>query len=1026
MSHGEEPPVGASGRQERLAWLRRPAPAAGALVLGVLAVLSALIAALGPAHEQRSHYEWPPDRLPTASPTVAWVSPLMLMRKEAETLRVRLSCSLPPPLPATGRQPSTTVVSTARDPIAARGLAVVQTSRGLVVRVGSSLVTAIPWPPRQATSPACERILTVAANAWSLSSEDGSQLAEGVVPEPPLVTGLFSNLDLRQGGLSVRVTTEVHGTSPSTRQRAAAALAIVLAVAALALALGLRATSPRRGRRIFPHGKRSLQALRPVDGIVVGVLFLWWVVGPAFYDDGWVRARQLNYAVSGSFSNYYDTWGVGLPLSYWLEWLQHWLFLASGGAAVPRLLPLGCGLVMWTACRWCVSRATGPLARFSAPIWTLAAVFLVGFVAWGMTLRPEPVVALLAVGVLAAMLRFVREPSLGPLAVTAFLGVLAVTAHPSGIVALAPFLASVPEIAGWVRRAGTVLVAKLATVVLSAGSSFILLFFLDSDVAHRRSDYGLFRAVPAHQSGWRDELSRYTSLSDEGWGTPARRASVALLLLAVLAYAARGERSRRPQLDIPAASLAISLLLLVLTPSKWPWHFGTLVALGAVALAAEVSRLSLESANRPRWSLRPFVIILAVLGANGWAWDVRTNWVIFDLTALSWRPDAGEVLSAARGFYLGSFSQWVAVVCAVLLVVGAWELRRRGRARLPAVPWIVAIWTVTIVSFPLLFATVGTFVRDAMASDWTLGTQNVESLQGKQTCGLGDQIVIPVPGSLVSLPPVPDASAPTPPTPTSREDGVPDLAFSRLGVFPSGSAPPLQNLSIWGSRLPDDSARGRFVSPWFSLPEGGTSRVGLFVAGSLGEGNVLALEWGRRTGAGIRSVQLLEIAGSNAAGEIGPHASGWSFLAAGSLPPRPEEADALRVAAVDGSSKPGGWIGFSAPVRYVVHSLTSAIQVPEAKALISPTLALYFPCWTPPRLQSGVAEMPTLIILPESSGLWPLNDPTSPFSSVLDLRQLYALPVTDSSPPPRGITLYRVSSALPGEVVLPPMRYLGD
>jgi len=975
------------------------------VTLAVVASAAALLAALGPADHERSRYLWPPADLPLEKPTRAWAAPLSLVQREAEKLTVRFPCTPAPLLHPDSGAGAATVLATARHPDAAGGLALTAVSRALLLAVGSEAVARIPWPPPARRAPGCTRVLAIDGTAWSLAGEDGVALAGGALPRVPAVTGLFSSVDLGRFPLAVEVTTKVSGTSPSLRQQVSMILAMACAFVALVLVL------PRSGRRRLGDIRRllgrALSALRPVDGAIVAVLGIWWIVGPAFYDDGWVRARQLNYAVSGSFSNYYDTWGVTLPLGYWLEWLQHWLMLGSSAVPVLRLPSLACGVAAWAVCRWCLAQIVGPLEHGrGAARWTLAAAFLVGFVSWDMTLRPEPVVSLLAALVLAAMLRFLQAPSLGLLALAGVLGALALSAHPAGLVALAPVLAASQQIFAWVRQGSAALWTSLAAVVLAAGSVFVVLMFLDSDVGQFRANSDVVRSI--HPTGFGEELTRYSRLSGEEWGTAARRASVVLLLVAVLGYLTRRASRSSLALDLPSKTLAFSLALLVFTPSKWPWHFGALTALGAVALAAEVAHLSSGGLrDRARWSLRPLAAILVVLAVSKWAWGLRTQWVTLDLRTLDWPPNAGEVLGFARRFSFVSLAQSLAVVALVLVVAAAVELRRGGRARLPRAPWLVGAWIVPIVATPLLVVTVGTFARDGFTGDvWTLSRQSVDGLQGESTCGLGDEVVVPRPGSIRAL------------TTVTSGGGA---AFGPSGLWPPFSAPPISGLRYWGSRVPDDDARGRFDSPWFNLPGDRASPIGLFVAGRIGPGDSLAVEWGRRRDATIEFVSTSAVDPEAAVGtELG--GSPWRFLAAASLPRPPEAADVVRVLAADGSRGPDAWFAVSAPVRYERETLGSALRGEGVRALVSPTLLLYFPCASLPRLEHGVAEMPDWVVLEERAVLWPLDQADSPFNPVLDLHTLFKLPLADSEAPPERVRVYHVDRDNLGETVLPAVR----
>ncbi len=88
-------------------------------------------------------------------------------------------------------------------------------------------------------------------------------------------------------------------------------------------------------------------------------IVVWWLLAPLHFDDGWVRARELNSLVSGGFSNYYEYEGENLPLATWFEWLQHFLVARTSSLALHRL-PMAFFLgAAWLVCRWCLARLVG-------------------------------------------------------------------------------------------------------------------------------------------------------------------------------------------------------------------------------------------------------------------------------------------------------------------------------------------------------------------------------------------------------------------------------------------------------------------------------------------------------------------------------------------------------------------------------------------------------------------------------------------------------------------------------------------
>ena len=148
-------------------------------------------------------------------------------------------------------------------------------------------------------------------------------------------------------------------------------------------------------------------------------------------------------------------------------------------------------------------------------------------------------------------------------------------------------------------------------LVVAATSWAVVVAFVGSDVGQRLEDARTTSELGITMP-WRSELGRYTLLDTFPFATPLRRASVALIGLALLGFLSR-RRNGRGMLDLPSTMLAVAVFLLVVTPSKLPWHFGALAGLVALAVAAEVARLRDEGARSRNWELRPFLAIGAAM-----------------------------------------------------------------------------------------------------------------------------------------------------------------------------------------------------------------------------------------------------------------------------------------------------------------------------------------------------------------------------------------------------------------------------
>lgn len=681
-----------------------------AVSASLVALAAAVVAAVGPAKGESSEYSWPPSVLPAETPDRGWYAPLPLLNRVPASIVLRVPCGLAPPLVRDGQ---VRVLATARRPRQAGAFWIEQASDSLRAGVGTSELAAVPWPA------SCPLHLEVTEGELRLPDRV-VPLDTGALDDMPIVTGLFTTLDLGAGEPpDVVVRTRTYATSQTARQSVAAALGAALALFALVFIAEPR----RRVRRLsLGRGLRAAWDARdPTDAVVVGMLLVWWIVAPALTDDGWIWAQYRLLSEHAVDSIYLNNWGLTFPLGYWLIWLGQWPIGLSTDLVFMRVPSLVVLLATWPVCRWCLSGTLreGPQAVVR---WMLAAAFLVGATAWLMTLRFEPVIALMALASLKAMLMFVRAPQIISPVIVALLAVLALTAHPVGLVVFAPLLAAGPQLLRWLRAGGPLLLAASVPILVSALALALILLTVDADLPTRLDSARLVGGEELHREPWWREYIRYTRFDQFGGETAVRRLSLALLLLSVAGWVARSRTPHTSVPTLPARSLGVALVLLAFVSSKWPWHFGALAAVGAVAAAAELARLVREHEQGARGVVRPLVAAILLAVVVLWSWDADGEWSKIDLQETRW----------SYGFGIGGLTWWLAVPL-VLVGVAVLALRRR---RLP----LIIGWTATAATFAAVALTAGLLGYDAAVSSWTATRQNLGVLAGREACGLADQL----------------------------------------------------------------------------------------------------------------------------------------------------------------------------------------------------------------------------------------------------------------------------------------------
>ncbi|MFL6241871.1 MAG: arabinosyltransferase domain-containing protein, partial [Acidimicrobiia bacterium] len=583
-----------------------------------------------------------------------------------------------------------------------------------------------------------------------------------------------------------------------------------------------------------------------------------------------------------------------------------------------------------------------------------------------------------SVVVLVAILRFSQTASLRHLTVGVFAAAVAVTLHPEGVIVVAPLLVAIPTLWRWARRRGSAGFVTLVTLGLVAAAVLVLLVVADTDLAKWRQSRDFFATSEVNRLSWRDEFQRYQLLFEPGlYSAVVRRASVVFGLAALVLFATRPTRRRDAAFDLPVMSLVVGVVLLALTPSKWPFQFGALGGFAALAVATELRRLGREPAGSRSRNLRSALVLIVTVVASVIVW--RGGADFGPLTVLE--VDFGRGGSQFLGVDLSSPVPWLVLgaVALIACTVGA-ALRQRLSPRTVADRWLAlsGIWAVPAAAGVVLMTTLGLFVSDAIARSpgWSLPSQNYNDLTG-QTCGMADDIGVadPTTGTALEPDPLPATAADSAILPDAIRGNRLDFTADASPRLPPGA----DVGSRWGSRIAGDQDTGVFFSPWFVTEAGATTRridrpgIAVSTAGRPSSaGDSIYVQFGRRDGQAIHPLGIERVAARD---------SDITWQPAALEPPR--GITRIRIIAVDANASPGGWLAFSAPRRVRYTPLGAVIARRHVTTLIGPEFRLYFPCATNPPIIGGVTRPPEYDFVgpagPEGLG------PTSPMAGTFDL-----------------------------------------
>jgi hypothetical protein len=704
--------------------------------------------------------------------------------------------------------------------------------------------------------------------------------------------------------------------------------------------------------------------------VVLGGLLLWVVVGPALFDDGWVLATVRNFNDSGVFSSYFDTKNAVLPLGYVHDAIVHLFFQASNSFWSLRLPSLLAGLGTWLVCRSVLNAVTSRFAdgRTLVIRMTAAALFLLSWISWNTTLRPEPLIAfLVSISLLAAV-----KWHAGSNPIFVLIGLvstaLALSMGASGVVSIAPWILLSPRLVSSMVRDRNALPLLVASVLI--GSTVLLLAVLSSgDVEFWSAAREAFQAEEHHSAGFLDEPIRYVGLFR--YSNPVRQLAVLLPLVAPLMFLVRRKTASRSQADLPVLSFLIAVLLLSITPSKWIWHFGAMAPLVTVAVSWEAGRwrsskalIALGGAS----VVAAYLSLITVLVWNGWfGWNLMALGELDDLGGTLLR---GEVPTPA-------FLAATAVTGFALLSTISGS--RKGMS----VPGILHRYSQQVVpasAFVAVGVAMLVFLVDGLylSPDWSPLRQNLAQLEGR-TCGAAEQVLVHF-GHRTALPMVHGLQ--TAVTLHNQLNNSLDIRRVETSIALPGESSEF-NIGTWELAGGAEN-RAWFVSPWFGL-EGLSARhrEGVLIqlkGDSALEGNEVLIQVAHETASQFQIGPLIEM-GS-------PTDSSWRPLSIGLHLASPS-ASAVRVIAIAGAAKS---FAFSEPYVHQSHSsLDRVVGSLDGRVLIAPQIGMYFPCFEQPRLTGGQAEIPTLVL---SAGGWPLGLPGSPYSHLSDVADLNPLPIT--------------------------------
>ena len=775
----------------------------------------------------------------------------------------------------------------------------------------------------------------------------------------PQVAELQTDAVAQTGGLSVQLHTDARYQSRPTVLKVALLLAHGLALGAL-LVLAWRCW---RGAE-----EDGLARPRPswADAVVVAVSLGWVVAGPVNIDDSWYLLMARNAMQSGYLGNVIYQFNVTenpfVASQYVMQaWgaLSQFLVLGPGNWSLAwmRLLPLAYGLATYALLRVLVATVLGRAAKRPLVPWAVAAAHLLWWLPYGMTLRPEPLITLGTAAVLVLTELARRRRSVGVLATATALAALTVTASPTGLVAAAPLVLSLPWLGQWWRAAPGHSRAAAVLVMGAAASVVIPVAFADATLGDVLESVAVHRWY-YRQNAWYDEYLHYANLlaGDErgAWG---KRLPVLLtlgVLLAVALGAARraGTAGRSGRLLGEAAAItALSLVGLTLTPTKWVNHFGAIAAPATVLLAVAVIRSPLPrraGAATLAIGTAGLVATTSVAFAGPNLWRPLSDWgQPFGNHLLVETPYVQSLLAPSLGpLALRNPLLWLAVAAMGWRAMG-WRWARHRRGCLLGPPDRAVLVTATGLGVALMLM-VFTIAPLRQYPGTSVALMNLRALTGRP-CGLASAVQV-----LADVTPgLGPAAGPATLTGDMRAAPLPEPTPTPL------TAP---NSTVWHDDVSGGTGIGTVQTPWYPLPghiHGGWASHGWVTVplrGRITREQRLAVQVGTGSPGApeeIRTVPLPTV-GDKAVGDK----PDWTEVTVALADAGLAAPTAVRVVAQDRAAGPGSWLALAQPRLSAPRPVTDVLA--GRPVFADQVSAGLWPCQDQIAVRDGLVQPPAM------------------------------------------------------------------
>ncbi|HEX7661136.1 MAG TPA: arabinosyltransferase domain-containing protein [Pseudonocardiaceae bacterium] len=880
---------------------------------------------------------------------------------------------------------------------------------GLSVQVHQGQITVTDSSQQIATTPIPAGTCTLAVHSDGVSTTvrmDSRVLASLDYDARPQVVGVYSDLNSRTdnvAGLAVNIQPDTRYQTTAAALKIAAMLVAILCFVGAGIALHAidrRATG--RKLKLVPKGW-----WRPTgrDGAVIGALIIWWLIGTVTSDDGYILTMARNEATTGYIANVYRWFDTPeAPFGWFYELYARWVLVSTATPWV-RLPALLMGVSSWLLIsREVLPRLGRQVRRSRAASWAGAATFLAFWLPYDNGLRPESVVVIWTLLAVCAVERTIATQRLLPAALGLFAAAFALAATPTGLIAVAPFLAGARPLFKLVRRRARDFGWVPVLAPMAASGTIVLVAVFANQTMRSVFDSTKVRTSIGPAVNWYQEIERYQMLfSNSADGSLARRFPVLLIILCLVTCLVvllkRGK--------IPGAALGpsrrllgttiLSFALLALTPTKWTHHFGAFAALGGslAALCALATSASVLRSRRNRALFTAGLLIIASLASTGPnAWWYVSGW------GSPWFDKPPSIAGHSASSVLDILALIALIIAGVEHLRGDLPSRNVKPGLTPGRRLRMASAPIALIAGVLVIAEVANFVW-GIHKEWdsySMGKDNVLQLAGK-SCGLSDYVN-------VESDPVHDTLTPAPGA--SNQATMKGFALNSLPAWAATDfalpqwIPPIPSTNsapVWGNYGANGpTGPTSLTTSWYTLPtaaKSGDKPLIVDMAGvAVGE-NGLVAEFGTKTKTGFQVVQQQYIGQPvDAPNEPNADPTAWRESRI-MLTGAEQQTNYVRLVATTQAVGQNSWMAVTAPRVPNTVTLTNFLR--DQPVFMEWPVALVDGCLQPYNTRNGISQMPTYRIaggtdIRDVGTTWSAPDAGGPFGWLNVVATVQTLP----------------------------------